>query len=122
MDKTYTVRAVTGGTMQAHGIDTPVPGLALVSPEACDCGQRLYALLHVRSGAAVFYTHTPEALGEEQWARLKQFDWDRSADEIDADPNLNEILAAVMVITGNLYMGTEKTHDLYDVDPPTKRY
>lgn len=123
MDKTFTVRAVTGGTLLLPGLEIPVPGLALVKHQ-CDCEAALYALLHIRSGAAILYAHSPEVFGEHQWERLRVCDWTQTAEALDRDPKTNEAIARTVVITPGVYMGSEKTalDELTDVEPPAPRF
>lgn len=121
MDKTFSVRSVDGSMMQLPGLEVPVPGLALVKHE-CQCECSLYALLHIRSGAAVMYAHSPEVFGEPQWERLRTCDWTQTAEDLDRDPQLNEAIAATVVISKGVYMGSAKAQmDLGDVDPPAPR-
>lgn len=122
MDKTFTVRAVAGGMMQLPGLEVPVPGLALVKHQ-CDCDSALYALLHIRSGAAILYSHSPEVFGDPQWERLRVCDWTQAAEDLDRDPTMNEAIAMTVVVTPGVYMGSEKTNadGLADVEPPAPR-
>lgn len=96
--KLYEGRNVDGTLFEVCGIDSPVPGLAIVQVPPCDCGADLYGVLHVRSGAGLFFAHSPENFGPDVWVILAAIDWTQSAVEIENDGGL--AVAAVRVAFG----------------------
>jgi hypothetical protein len=79
----YRGRLSGGGSFSVQGIDSPVPGLALVDAGPChQCGSAVFGVLHVRSGGGLFFTHGVENLGREVWSALATADWTRAAAEL----------------------------------------
>lgn len=97
--KRYHGRDADDTLFDVWGIDAPVPGLALVQVPPCDCGADLYGVIHIRSGAGLFFAHDPENFGETVWAALARVDWTRPAVEIQCDDG-GMAAAAVRVAFG----------------------
>lgn len=97
--KRYSGRNADDTLFDVWGIDAPVPGLALVQVQPCDCGADLYAVMHIRSGAGLFFAHDPENFGATVWAALARVDWTRPAVEIEGDDS-GMAVAAVRVAFG----------------------
>lgn len=120
MDKTYTIHFITGQTVEVPGMDGPVPGLALIATP-CQCGTHdLYAVLHVRSGTALFFNFSPEPLGEHVWAALEGLDWSRSAAELLQDTAVTDAIATAVVRAGGA-VSSVAVPPLPDVPPPVDR-
>lgn len=96
------------------GIDAPVPGLAIATVGRCDCGDELYGVMHIRSGAGLFFSHSPENFGEKMWDVLGEIDWTRSATEIDGKQALAAACAALKLVPDS-FVGEPAT-DLNDVN------
>jgi hypothetical protein len=80
--KQFIARTSSSGPLeQVEGLNSPVRGLAIVRTP-CPCGDAVYVVAHVRSGQALFFSHSPESFGK-AWPILSQVDWTRSADEIE---------------------------------------
>lgn len=84
MRQMYMIR-YSGEPEPAPGIPTPIPGLALVDLTALGDADG-YSLTHVRSGNAVLYAPSPEALAQ-AFPLLSAIDWTRSGDEVVDDPD-----------------------------------
>lgn len=97
--KRYRGRDAKDTLFDVWGIDAPVPGLALVQVPPCDCGADLYGVLHIRSGAGLFFAHNPENFGATVWAALAGVDWTRPVAEIECDDS-GMAVAAVRVAFG----------------------
>jgi hypothetical protein len=96
--KRYQGLVADGTHFDVWGVDSPVPGLAIVQVPPCDCGAELYGVMHIRSGSGLFFAHSAESFGPEVWTILSGVDWTQSAVEIENDGGL--AVAAVRVAFG----------------------
>lgn len=108
MNQTFRCKLSDQDVIKVPGILAPVRGLALVRT-ACDCGDPLYGVLHIRSGTGLMLHHSPEVFGEKFWDRLSVVNWDRPAPEIEKDPLIYEAFARASVLAPGHFVGNPMT-------------
>jgi hypothetical protein len=102
--KQYTSLLADGTYIEVSGVDAPVEGLAVVRVPPCDCGADLYAVLHVRSGSGLFFTHDPVDF-DVMWNILFDVDWTRSTEEIRWDRDAHVVYKIAFRMLPEAFLG-----------------